>query len=245
MKIVAIIPARYNSKRYPGKLMKQLDGESIIATTYRKAVSMGLFDEVWVATDSDSINQEIKNLQGNVIITGIHSCGTDRIAEANLTIKGDIIINIQGDEPFIDKENIEPILKVFLKEENVETISLMAPITREEDVKNINCVKVIVDNYDYAIYFSRSTIPYSTDNPIMSYYKHIGIYGFRKKALNNFFQLKRSTLESAESLEQLRLISEGKKIKMIISNYNGISIDTKEDLIIARNMLNDNKNLLI
>lgn len=241
MKIIAVIPARYASTRFPAKLMQDLGGKTVITRTYQAAVTTGLFDDVFVVTDSDIIFDEIVSNGGKAIMSiKEHESGSDRIAEAIENLDVDIVVNVQGDEPFINKEPLADVLEVFKGDttHEVDLASLMIHITNKEDIENPNNVKVVVDQKKFALYFSRSVIPYPRDTEAgVRYYRHIGIYAFRKHALLDFYKLPMQTLEASEKLEQLRYLEYGKKIKMIETSHTGIGIDTPEDLEKARKMI--------
>ena len=241
MKTIALIPARYAATRFPAKLMQDLGGKTVILRTYQAAISTNLFDDVFVVTDSNLIYNEIINNGGKAIMSiKEHESGSDRIAEAITNIDVDIVINVQGDEPFIDKNSLEKLIGVFKNDKNneVDLASVMTEITDIEDINNPNNVKVIIDQQGFALYFSRSVIPYPRDNTVgVRYMKHIGIYAFRKQALLDFYKLPMLSLEASEKLEQLRYLEYGKRIKMLETNHIGIGIDTIEDLEKARTML--------
>ena len=241
MKIIAVIPARYASTRFPAKLMQDLGGKTVILRTYEAAVNTGLFHDVFVVTDSILIYDEIISNNGKAIMsTKKHESGSDRIAEAVENIEVDIVVNVQGDEPFINQEPLAKVIEVFRNdfENKVDLASLMVEIQDQEDINNPNNVKVIVDQSGFALYFSRSVIPYAREaNVGVRYMKHIGIYAFRKQALLDFYRLPMKSLEASEKLEQLRYLEYGKRIKMIETNHVGIGIDTPEDLEKARRML--------
>lgn len=241
MKIIAVIPARYASTRFPAKLMQDLGGKTVITRTYQAALNTGLFDDVFVVTDSDIIFEEITDNGGKAIMSiKEHESGSDRIAEAVEHLDVDIVVNVQGDEPFINKEPLADVLEVFKGDtaHEIDLASLMMEITDWQDIENPNNVKVIVDQKNFALYFSRSVIPYPRDKEAgAKYYRHIGIYAFRKHALLDFYRLPMRTLEASEKLEQLRYLEYGKKIKMVQTAHAGIGIDTPEDLEKARAML--------
>lgn len=241
MKIIAVIPARYASTRFPAKLMQDLGGKTVIRRTYESAVATALFDEVFVVTDSDLIFNEIVTHGGKAIKSiKEHESGSDRIAEAITSMDVDIVVNVQGDEPFIDKESLAQVVEIFKKDTNsqVDLASLMREIKNQEDIQNPNNVKVVTDNNDFALYFSRSVIPFPRDgSEIAAYYQHVGIYAFRKQALIDFATWPVSTLEAIEKLEQLRYLEHGKRIKMAVTTHVGIGIDTPEDLERARKIL--------
>lgn len=242
MKIIAMIPARYGATRFPGKLVANLGGKPVIVRTYEAAVNTGLFDEVCVVTDNDIIEAEIKKYGGKIIRSlKEHECGTDRIAEAAEGITADIILNIQGDEPFVNKEALEKLLEVFNGDDAglVDLASLMQEMTNEADILDPNFVKVVTDKNNFALYFSRSPIPYVRDNePGTKYFEHIGIYAFRRAALMDFYTLPMTKLEAIEKIECNRFLEYGKKIKMVESKYMGVEIDTPEDLVRAEKFLN-------
>lgn len=238
MRIIAVIPARYASTRFPAKLMQDLGGKTVITQTYEATVATHLFDDVFVVTDSDLIYDEIYKNGGKVVRSiKDHESGSDRIAEAVQNIDADIVINVQGDEPFVNKSNLEKLIAIFKEDMNteVDVASLMTPIVNWEDIENPNNVKVVVDEMNMALYFSRSVIPYKRDSNVdVVYYQHIGIYAFRKKALMEFSTLSMKFLEAAEKLEQLRYLEYGKRIKMAGTEELGVGIDTEEDLKRAR-----------
>lgn len=229
-----MIPARYAASRFPAKLMQDLSGKPVILRTYEAAVNTKLFDDVFVVTDSEVIYETIASSGGKVIMSQKeHDCGSDRIAEAVTDMDVDIIVNVQGDEPFTDRDSLAGVLEVFKddKEKEIDLASLMVKITDEEEINNPNTVKVIVDNRNFALYFSRSVIPYpraASDKTI--YYKHKGIYAFRKDALMDFHRLPMLSLEATEKIEAIRYLEYGKKIKMVETTASGIEIDTPEDL---------------
>ncbi|MCG9971784.1 3-deoxy-manno-octulosonate cytidylyltransferase [Christiangramia crocea] len=239
-RVVAMIPARYEASRFPGKLLKDLNGKPVILRTYEAAVNTGLFDEVYVVTDSDKIFDRVLNAGGQVIRSQKeHECGSDRIAEAVEDMDVDIVLNVQGDEPFIDKSSLAKLLDVFEQDgaEEIDLASLRTPLKDSDDITNPNNVKVITDNYDFALYFSRFPIPYPRDTSVhITYYKHIGIYAFRKSALMDFYRLPMLPLEAAEKIECIRYLEYGKKIKMVETNVKSIGIDTPEDLEKARKL---------
>lgn len=242
MKIIAVIPARYASTRFPAKLMQDLGGKTVIRRTYEATVATGLFADVFVATDSELIYDEIVSHGGKAVRSiKEHESGSDRIAEAVATIEADIVINVQGDEPFVNKENLEKLIAIFKddSEQRVDLASLMTPIADWDVIENPNNVKVVVDTEQIALYFSRSVIPYPRERGVgVQYYQHLGVYAFRKKALLAFTNLPMRALEASEKLEQLRYLEHGKRIKMAVTHHLGVGIDTPEDLEKARQLLN-------
>lgn len=236
MKAIAMIPARFEASRFPGKLMKDLAGKSVILRTYEATKNAGLFDDVYVVTDSDIIFNEIVSNGGKAIKSiKEHESGSDRIAEAVQNLAVDVVVNVQGDEPFTQREPLLNLLNVFKKdtEKNVDIASLKLKMTDVEEINNPNNVKVVTDSQDFAMYFSRSPIPYPRDASKAEYFKHIGIYAFRKEALLKFTQLPMNQLEAAEKLENLRFLAHGFKVKMVETKELAIGIDTPEDLIKA------------
>ncbi|APZ48140.1 3-deoxy-D-manno-octulosonate cytidylyltransferase [Polaribacter reichenbachii] len=245
MKVIAMIPARYSASRFPGKLMKDLAGKPVILRTYEAALNTNLFDEVYVVTDSDVIFNTIKNAKGKAIMSiKEHECGSDRIAEAVENLAVDIVINVQGDEPFIDAISLTKLIQVFKDDakKEVDLASLKVEIKDKIDVENPNNVKVITDVNNMAIYFSRSVIPYHRDTNInVKYYKHKGVYAFRKQALIDFYNTPITPLEAAEKIEAIRYQEIGKKIKMVETSVESIGIDTPEDLEKAIKILDNNE----
>ena len=239
-KVIAVIPARYNSTRFPGKMMEILGNRTIITTTYQNVLETGLFDEVFVATDSELIFDEISKNGGKAVMTGEHETGSDRIAEAVRNIDCDIVINVQGDEPFLKKEPLKQLIDVFAKDEKKEIslASLKIQLKESEEIQNPNNVKVITDNNGFALYFSRSVIPFHRELAYnVKYYKHIGVYAFRKEALIKFSSLEMTPLEISEKLEQLRYLENGMKIRLVETDFVGIGIDTPEDLEKAKTLI--------
>ena len=234
MKVVAMIPARYGATRFPGKLMADLGGKPVILRTYLATLGTGLFDQVYVVTDSRIIKEAIERGGGKAIMSKQeHECGTDRIAEAVEDLDVDIVVNVQGDEPFVKKEPLEAVISVFKGEDadQIDLASLMQEITDWKDITDPNYVKVIVDQDNFALYFSRSPIPYPRDKEVGArYFEHIGVYAFRKQAIMDFYRLPMKSLEATEKVECIRFLEYGKRIKMVETQYMGIEIDTPEDL---------------
>lgn len=240
MKIIAVIPARYEASRFPGKLMQILGNRTVIATTYDNVVQTHLFDEVFVATDSDLIFEEITKTGGKAVKTGLHETGSDRIAEAVQHIDCDIVVNVQGDEPFLKTEPLRQLISVFQDDEpeRISLASLKIKIQEEEEVLNPNVVKVITDHEGFALYFSRSAIPYPRETGVATnYFRHIGVYAFRKNALLDFAKLPMRPLEISEKIECLRYLEYGMKIRMIETDFVGVGIDVPADLEKARELL--------
>lgn len=238
-----MIPARYGASRFPGKLMQDLGGKTVIVRTYEVTKATGLFDEVYVVTDSDVIFEEIARHGGKAIMSHKqHDCGSDRIAEAVENMDVDIVVNVQGDEPFTSREGLEKVLAVFdgPDAEKIDLASLMTEIHDWKEINDPNTVKVIVNKDNFALYFSRSPIPYPRDKNVdVQYYKHKGIYAFRKEAIMDFYRLPMRTLEAVEKIECIRYLEYGKNIKMAVSNTVGVEIDTPEDLARANKLLKE------
>jgi len=241
MKVVAAIPARYAATRFPAKLMQMLGSKSVIRHTYDNTAATGLFNKVIVVTDSEIIFNEITSNGGKAVMSKKeHESGSDRIAEAVADMDVDIVINVQGDEPFVKKEPLEKLLKVFDGEEGqkVQVASLMQLLKDEGSINDPNYVKVAVDKNMNSLFFSRSVIPFPREkNTSIIYYEHIGVYAFRKQALLNFTNWPMTPLEAAEKIECLRYLENGIPLKMVVTDYMGIEIDTPEDLIRAEKLL--------
>lgn len=226
-----MIPARYAATRFPAKLMQQLGNKSVIRHTYDNTMATGLFEDVYVVTDSDIIFKEITENGGKAVMSKKnHESGSDRIAEAIEDMDLDIVVNVQGDEPFVQREPLEKLLATF-SDENVQVASLMQVLTEEKFIHDPNYVKVAVDKNFNSLFFSRSPIPYHRDKTITPvYYEHIGVYAFRKQALLNFTAWPMTPLEAAEKIECLRYLEHGISLKMVVTSYMGVEIDTPEDL---------------
>ena len=235
-----MIPARYSASRFPGKLMQNLAGKSVILRTYEATVSTKLFSEVYVVTDSDIIYDEIVNNGGKAIMSkNEHESGSDRIAEAVADVDCDIVVNVQGDEPFTERESLRKVLEVFRDDsaKEIDLASLMVEISDWDEINNPNTVKVIVDQDNFALYFSRSPIPFPRDKNVGArYFKHKGIYAFRKEALLDFTVLPMQFIEASEKIECIRYLEYGKRIKMVETQVQGVEIDTPEDLERAKRL---------
>ncbi len=233
-----MIPARYAATRFPAKLMQQLGNKSVIRHTYDNTLATGLFTEVVVVTDSDIIFNEITRHGGKAIMSKKnHESGSDRIAEAAADLDVDIIVNVQGDEPFVQKDPLEKLLATF-NEPSVQVASLMQELKDPTLIEDPNYVKVAVDRNMNSLFFSRSVIPYPRDKHMtIPYYEHIGVYAFRKQALLNFTSWPMTPLEAAEKIECLRYLEYGVPLKMVLTQYMGVEIDTPEDLIKAAKLL--------
>ena len=243
MKIAALIPARYASTRLPAKLVQDLGGLSVIQRTYQSTVATGVFDAVWVVTDHSQIADQIRAIGGKVVMSNKeHESGSDRIAEALVQLDADLVVNVQGDEPFQDAKTLQDLVAVFGSPE-IKVASLMCKLDANQ-VQNPNFVKVVVDDRYRAIYFSRSPIPFNRKGIALSYWKHIGVYAYRREMLISFTQWPKGYLEQVELLEQLRLVEKGVSIQMVVTDHQAIAIDTQEDLERARVYLDSNQSLI-
>ena len=233
-----MIPARYAATRFPGKLMQLLGGKPVILHTYNATVATGLFDDVVVVTDSEIIFTEVFAAGGNVVMSKHeHESGSDRIAEAAASMDVDIIVNVQGDTPFVKKEPLKKLLQQF-DDMSVQVASMMQVLTKPEEIDDPNFVKVAVDKSMNSLFFSRSVIPYPRDKNVISvYYEHIGVYAFRKQALMDFTRWPVTPLEAAEKIECLRYLENGIPLRMVVVDYMGVEIDTPEDLERAAGLL--------
>lgn len=228
-KILAIIPARYESSRFPGKPLAEICGKPMIQWVYERVSSVEEIQEVYVATDDARIVEAVEAFSGNAIMTGKCACGTDRVYQACKDMDADIVINVQGDEPLIRPKMIQDLIQAF-EDEDVQMATLKKRIELEEEENNPNVVKVIVDKFDNAIYFSRFSMPYNREGILLDKYKHIGIYGYRKAFLEKFVSLQQGPLERAECLEQLRALENGYKIRVNTTNYQTIGVDRQDDI---------------
>ena len=241
MKIIAMIPARYAATRFPFKLMQPLGDKTVIRTTYENTVATGLFDDVYVITDHQIIFEEIASNGGNVIMSKTsHESGSDRIAEAVADMDADIVLNVQGDEPFVNKELLKALLDVFSNDTDLK-IKVASPVKKITDpahITNPNIVKVAVDKNMNSLLFSRSVIPYQREEKSVSfYYEHIGVYAFRKDALLQFTKWEMTPLETAEKIECLRYLENGVQLRMVETTGDVIKIDVPDDLAKAEEYL--------
>ena len=239
MKVTAAIPARYAASRFPGKLLADLHGKPVIQHTYEKVHQSGLFDRVIIVTDSSEIESVVLGFGGDVVRSQKdHQCGSDRIAEAVFDLDVDIVINVQGDEPFIRPEGLASLIEVFKSDtkKDIDLASLMIPIFNK--MNNPNDVKVITDLCNRALYFSRSAIPHQHSKEThATVYKHVGVYAFRKSALIDFYEHAPTPLELAEQIEAIRYLEMGKTIQMIETEYDGVGINVPEDLERAKKLI--------
>lgn len=237
--VIGVIPARYGSTRLPAKALADINGKPMIQYVYERCLKAKLLDNVLVATDDKRIFKAVMDFGGNVVMTSAkHKSGTDRIGEAIKNIKCDIVVNIQGDEPLISPSNIDKAIMPFLTESKLNVSTLCFNTKDVNELYNPDVVKVVVDNNCYALYFSRFPIPFNRDNnKNIRHYKHIGLYVYRKSYLKRLILLKPSRLESAEKLEQLRILESGGKIKVIQTKIDSNSVDTLADLKKVRKLL--------
>ena len=233
MKIVGIIPARYGSTRLAGKPLKDICGKPMIQHVYEAAQGARFLDEVYVATDDQRIVDAVAHFGGNVCMTSPdHKTGTDRIAEVAATLAADIVVNLQGDEPLVNPAMIDEVIQPFIDEPELPMSTLCVPILDEAALDDPNVVKVVFDQRGNALYFSRSLIPYPRKRENFTAYEHLGLYAYRKDFLMTYIRLPQSRLEINESLEQLRVLEAGYRLKVVVSAhpYAGVSVDTQEDL---------------
>ncbi|HPF08374.1 MAG TPA: 3-deoxy-manno-octulosonate cytidylyltransferase [Candidatus Cloacimonadota bacterium] len=241
MKHYAVIPARYASTRFPGKPLALLNGKPMLQHVYENVNATKLFDEVFIATDDLRIAAAGESFGATVVMTDSSlPSGTDRVAALTEMMEPDcVIINVQGDEPLISKTPLAALLKAF-EDNDVRIASLMTPLDTPEDLNNPNIVKVVTDTRSNALYFSRSTIPFDRDGKgKVNYFRHIGVYAFRYEALHEFVALSPGILENTEKLEQLRALEHGLPIRMVITDYQGIGIDSPNDLRRVEQFLKD------
>lgn len=232
MRNICVIPARYSSTRLPGKPLKDICGKPMICRVYERAKNSKLVDEVIVATDDERILQAVEKNSGRAMMTRAdHKTGTDRLAEvAEKFSDVEVVVNVQGDEPLIEAELIDELISEFVKDENLQMATVATELFGEDEMENPNNVKVVIDKKNNALYFSRSLVPYPRNVGKAKVYKHIGIYAYRRNFLLNYSKMEPTELEQSESLEQLRALENGFKIRVIKSNCKFIGVDTEEDL---------------
>jgi len=242
MKSVALIPARLGATRFPGKMLAQIKGKSVIRRTYESAAATGLFEEVVVVSDSDEIISEIQQYGGKAVKSKrSYESGTDRIAEVVADMDGDVFVNVQGDEPFVQRQPLDQLLDLFRRDKDLAVGSLVQELTEAKLIEDPNYVKVVLDKHKNALFFSRSVIPYPRNKEaLITYYEHIGVYAFRKEALMNFTSWPLTPLETAEKIECLRFLENGVPIRMAITDYMGVEIDMPEDIARAEALMEKN-----
>ncbi|MEJ6951191.1 3-deoxy-manno-octulosonate cytidylyltransferase [Natronospora cellulosivora (SeqCode)] len=241
MEIVAIIPARYASTRFPGKPLVKIKGKPMIEHVYKRVSDIEEINKVIVATDDQRIYNAVQKFSGEVLMTSSDlNSGTDRIAEVAKDLRADIIVNVQGDEPLIKQEMVKEAINPFYTDSNALMSTLKKKIDDLSEIDNPNVVKVVTDSNNNALYFSRSRIPYNRLNKA-NYYKHIGLYVYNREFLMKYSQMEQTKLERIESLEQLRALENGYKIKVVETNYNSIGVDLPEDIIKVEKIIEKEK----
>jgi len=244
--IICIIPSRYESSRFPGKPLADLCGKPMIQHVYERVARAKAIPYVAVATDDQRIFDAVKNFGGNAIMTsGTHRSGTDRIAEAVKSINLDadaIVVNIQGDQPVFEPTHVDEVIGPLLADTSINMSTLIYKIILDEEINHPNVVKVVIDHQNFALYFSRAAIPYVRDKGLKAdYYKHHGIYAYRRDFLDVFTGLPEGKLEKLEALEQLRVLEYGYKIKVVITPYDSVEVDNKQELEKVRQILTARK----
>lgn len=238
MKIICVIPSRFQSSRFPGKPLAIINGKPMIEWVYTTVSHMDEVSETYVATDDERIYKAVIGFGGCAVMTGKCACGSERVAQACRDIECDVVLNIQGDEPMIKPEMIRDLISGF-DDPSVNMVTLKKRITSQNDIENPNIAKIITDVNNNAIFFSRSVIPYNRDNlENVKYYKHIGVYGYKKEFLMKFSELPRSSLECAEELEQLRALENGYPIRVVETQYQSIGVDLPEHIAIVEREMN-------
>lgn len=256
IKVAAVIPARWDSTRLKGKILADINGKPMIQHVWERVKKARCVDEVVIAVDRDKVQKIVESFGAKAIFTSPEQpSGTDRLAEVASSVDADVYINIQGDEPLVHPLMVDELAQVFEYERNIQMATLIKRIHNKNDVTNPNVVKVVVDRKGFALYFSRSPIPYIRDkgdtgsiedmdpeNITGRYFKHIGLYSYTKDFLFTYTNLPKSTLEKDEKLEQLRVLEHGYKIKTIETRYDTIGVDTQEDLEKVREILRESEN---
>lgn len=243
--VVGMIPARYGSSRLPGKALKPIAGKTMVQRVYERTRRAEVLDAVYVATDDERIVQEVERFAGRAILTSPdHASGTDRLAEAVQSVDADVVVNVQGDQPFIDPVMIDEAVQPLLDDPSLPMATLMHPISKPEDLQDPGVVKVVVDRAGLALYFSRSLIPCPHKDVPHAVYEHVGLYVYRREFLLEVAGLEPTLLEQVESLEQLRWLEHGHRIRVVETQcadneFSGFSVDTAEDLTRAEAMLRE------
>lgn len=240
MKVLGVIPARYGSTRFEGKPLAEIAGYPMIEWVYKRSLKSG-YDDCVVATDDSRIFDTVIKFGGKAVMTGKHETGTDRIAEvANILPDYDIIVNIQGDEPLVEGEMLKELIRPFYSDSTIVMSTMKHKINNETEIMNPNVVKVITDINEFAVYFSRSPIPYVRNSTGIDFFRHIGLYAYKKEFLLQYATMKQTILEKTESLEQLRVLENGYKIKVVETNFSVKGVDTPEDLKDIERFIIDN-----
>lgn len=245
MKVLGVIPARYGSTRFEGKALADIFGKPMIQHVYERAIRAKTVNQLLVATDDQRIFDAVKKFGGNVVMTAEHPTGTDRIAEVAQSSNAEIIVNIQGDEPLIEPAMIDEAVNPLLEDDRIDLGTLAHKITSEEEYHNPNVVKVVIDSSGFALYFSRSPIPYIKtmmsvqDAPV---YRHVGLYVYRHDTIMKFSRIPPTPLEKSEGLEQLRFLENGYRMKVVITRYRSVGVDTPQDLETVKAIISKGKN---
>ena len=239
MKTIGVIPARWASTRFAGKVLAEIAGKPMIQHVWERAKESKKLNDLIIACDEECVLKAAKKFGANAVMTAkTHPSGSDRIAEVVEKISCDIVMNIQGDEPLIHHSVIDSLAEVFESDRNCNMATVIKILDKKEDWNNPNVVKVVIDEKKNALYFSRSPIPYNCDNNIeATSYKHLGIYAYKKDFLFTYKNLPKSSLEKIEQLEQLRVLEAGYKIKTVLTDYETIGVDTPDDLIRVKNII--------
>ncbi len=240
MKVTGIIPCRMNSTRFPGKPLVEISGVAMIERVYLQAKKAGKLNSVFVATDSREIESFCISRTLPVIMTGECKSGSDRVYKACKGLETDVVVNIQGDEPLIRPDVIQSVVEPFYVRDDVEIVTARKEITRQNEINDCNVVKTVCDEEGFALYFSRRLIPFSKSKATR-YFKHIGIYAYTKRVLEEFTLLPESRLEKAESLEQLRFLENGYKIYTVLTDYDSVGVDVPEDVAQVEKILRDSE----
>lgn len=242
MDVIGIIPARYGATRFEGKVLADLMGKPVIQHVYEMARNSKMLDDLIVATDDERISKAVKDFGGNVTLTSVDQpTGTDRLAEVVNPLDVKIVINIQGDEPLVHYTMIDELARTMLDDGSINMATVIRRIEDKNEIMDPNVVKVVIDREGYALYFSRSPIPFERGAKNKNFYKHLGLYAYTKDFLFTFTNLPVSELERVESLEQLRALEHGYKIKTIETKFETVGIDTPEDLERAKKILLERK----
>lgn len=238
IKVICVIPARFGATRFEGKPLVEICGKSMIQRVYEQVHKARSIDEVYIATDDEQIRSKAESFGATVIMTSKdHTCGTDRIAEAIQNVEGEIIVNAQGDEPLIEPEALDAVIKPLVEDAKIEMATLITPIEDESECHDPNIVKVVKDKNNFALYFSRSLVPYSRGGGTTGVFKQIGVYAYRRDFLLAFSKMEPTPYEKVEKLEQLRALENGYKIKLVETTYNPISVDVPADVAKVESML--------
>lgn len=244
-RVIGVIPARYQSTRLAAKMLRKIGGRPLVQHVYEHARQAKRLDDVFVATDHEEIAALVKGFGGKVVMTRVdHLSGTDRIVEAASSLSCDVVMNIQGDEPFMSAENMDRLAAAFDDDRNLRFATLCVKSNSESDYTSPNSVKVVFDRHGYALYFSRSSLPHYREKNSFFCYKHLGIYAYRRDALLAWSQLPASWLEASEKLEQLRILESGERMKVFIADHDSFGIDTEEDLKRAEEQIRKMKNAI-